>query len=247
MVKIETNNLTLFNSSGGQDGIRYPYQPTEVRFPELRRFSRDQEFGMDEEGLVIFRLTGQSIKSLKDQGESIIQSEWLEDYPNLGALPSMRSEVAIYLEQIYLPKSERKSLTEQMELVKSLNDRLSEKIPDVKVVIGQLPDYAELFFQLPPKLRLPREPSYPVEVRTTTPVMLSSRGEIYTVAGLRDYGADEGIEIVDGDPNYHLPNIVVVPIVIPSRMNEDRRRRIRSRPLFRLLRDGQLAPKPAQI
>ncbi len=85
-----------------------PLQTPEIQV-EAKRFTDEQKEALVKEGYVIYELTGQSIKSQKEQGRKF-WSTWHKDYSQFEALTSMHSEVAINPDQLFIPKSNNKTL-----------------------------------------------------------------------------------------------------------------------------------------
>ncbi len=113
---------------------------------EIKRFSNEQKEALKKEGYLNYALTGQSVKSLRDSGHKFC-SDWHKSLPDLEALGSMQSEVAINPDKLFLPKSNNKTLVQQEKMVEKFSQELEKKVPGVKAIIGQVPDYAELAFK----------------------------------------------------------------------------------------------------
>jgi len=112
---------------------------------EVKRFSPEARQTLEKEGYLIYQLTGQSIKSLRKAGRKF-WSTWHEDYPDLEALTSRQSEVAINPKQLFLPDSNRKTLAEQEAMVAEFSRELTQKVEGVEAIIGEVADYGELAF-----------------------------------------------------------------------------------------------------
>lgn len=122
-----------------------PASSTEKQL-EIKRFSAEQKEALEKQGYVIYGLTGQSIKTLRDNGRKF-WSTWHNELPDFEALGSMHSEVAINPNKLFLPKSNNKTLAQQEEMVGKFSKELGKKVvKGVKAVIGQAPDYVELAF-----------------------------------------------------------------------------------------------------
>jgi hypothetical protein len=113
---------------------------------EIERFSMEQKGALQKEGYFIYDLTGQSIKTLRDSGHRF-WSMWHNSLPDFEAISSMRSEVAINPNSLFLPESNNKNLDQQREMVKKYSAELGKKIQGVRTIIGDAPDYAELVFK----------------------------------------------------------------------------------------------------
>lgn len=112
---------------------------------EIKRFSQEQKEALEKEGYLVYGLTGQSIKTLRDEGRRF-WSLWNKELPDFEALGSMHSEVAINPNKPFLPKSNNKTLAQQEDMVGKFSEELGKKVKGVKAIIGQAPDYAELAF-----------------------------------------------------------------------------------------------------
>lgn len=121
-----------------------PLSTVEVR-GETKRFSPEVRKALEKEGHLIYTLTGQSIKSLREVGRKF-SSTWHKDYPDFEALTSRLSEVAINPNQLFLPDSNWKTLPEQEAIVAEFFHRLNQNVKEVEAIIGEAPDYVELAF-----------------------------------------------------------------------------------------------------
>lgn len=112
---------------------------------EVKRFSPEARQALEKKGYLIYQLTGQSIKSLREAGKSFC-STWHKDYPDFETLPSRHSEVAINPNQLFLPGSNWKTLPEQEVAVAGFSHRLNQNVKEAEAIIGEAPDYVELAF-----------------------------------------------------------------------------------------------------
>lgn len=112
---------------------------------EIKSFSKETKEALGKEGYVIHSLTGQSIKSLRDAGRKF-WSTWHNKYPDFEALGSIPSEVAVNPSNLFLPKSNNKTLAQQEEMVEKFSEEIGKKVQGVKAIIGEAPDYVELAF-----------------------------------------------------------------------------------------------------
>ncbi len=120
--------------------------PSGEALVEVKRFSLETRQALEKEGYLIYQLTGQSIKSLREAGRKF-WSAWHKDYPDFEALTSKLTEVAINPKTLFLPDSNRKTLKEQEKMVKEFSQNLSRKIKGAEAIIGETPDYVELAFR----------------------------------------------------------------------------------------------------
>lgn len=122
---------------------KYLVQEAE-RILKAKRFSREQREGLERQGYRIFLiLTGESIGDIG--AERNVMNKGSED--PLDTLSSICSEVAVDPDNLFLPDSNYKTLVQQEKMVEKFSQGLGEKIPGVKAVIGQLPDYVELIYR----------------------------------------------------------------------------------------------------
>lgn len=88
----------------------------------------------------LYELTGKSIRDLRHEGKVI--TEWPDqEFENL---PSRKSQVVPIL---YIPESLNRSTTDQIRNVSDYSEKFSIVVPDVKIIIGEVPDYVELALQ----------------------------------------------------------------------------------------------------
>lgn len=138
--------LHLFNALV-HSGILFELSEPTLRTPEaqieIKRFSPEAREALDAKGFKVYELTGQSIVSLKEQGEKF-WSTWHRDYPDFESLTSRHSEVAINPKKLFIPRSNNKTLEEQLGAVARYSNGL--QIKGVEAILGEVPDYTELAF-----------------------------------------------------------------------------------------------------
>jgi len=124
----------------------YNARPREIKeIPvEARKFSPEAREGLEKAGYVVYELTGQSIRSLREAGRRF-WTTWHQDFPEFEALNSSRSQVAVNPSQLFLPDSNRKTLKEQEAMVARFSKKLAKEIPGVQAIIGEAPDYVEYY------------------------------------------------------------------------------------------------------
>lgn len=180
---------------------------------EVLRFSQEARQGLEKEGYLIYKLGGQSIRSLKEQGKRF-DSTWHRDFPHFEALTSRVSEVAINPNQLFLPNSNRKTFKQQEEIVKGLFEELSRRIPSVEAIIGEVPDYLELAFNHLRETsgRLFGEEYKYGYTRTKTPT------EASLMAGVGNFDARLGLDIKRwGRDNGAANDLWITALVVPAR------------------------------
>lgn len=160
---------------------------------------------------MIYGLTGQSIKTLRDAGRKF-WSTWHNSLPDFEALGSMHSEVAINPNKLFLPKSNNKTLAQQEEMVGKFSEELGKKVRGVAAIIGQAPDYVELAFA---HLDVKKEYLFGAKdnynyARTKTPTGSSG------VADVGDFSADVGLDVRDWVAGSGGDGVHAAPLVVPA-------------------------------
>ncbi|HUS60337.1 MAG TPA: hypothetical protein VMX76_03090 [Nevskiaceae bacterium] len=178
---------------------------------EIKKFSFEQRAILEKRGYRIYFLTGQSIKSLQESGRKFC-STWHKDYPDFEALASIRIEVAINPNHLFLPRSNRKTLIEQEAMIEKFSKRLGRKIKGVKAIIGEVPDYVELvFLHFEATDECLFGPKYNYDyARTKTPTPLG--------AGVADVGyfVGDGLGVSCWEREGGLGNVWAAPLVVPA-------------------------------
>ncbi|OGE65321.1 hypothetical protein A3B49_00465 [Candidatus Daviesbacteria bacterium RIFCSPLOWO2_01_FULL_40_24] len=111
----------------------------DMNHPQLRnhmlrdRYAGYRSINVTEDWRAIFKI--HLAEGRKIEPETLIQ-EYMAD------LPSRRSEVA--LESSWLRRSDNRSLYEQQTLVRDYQRQLQKRIPDVRAILCEAPDYIEL-------------------------------------------------------------------------------------------------------
>lgn len=177
---------------------------------EIKRFSKEAREVLEKQGYVIYGLTGQSLKTLRDSGRKF-WSTWHKELPDFEALGSMHSEVAINPNNPFLPKSNNKILAQQEEMVEKFSQELGKKVPGIKAIIGQAPDYEELAFV---HLDATREYLFGAKdnydyARTKTPTSHSH------VASVGHFLADHGLRVSHWRDAFGHDHVPAAPLVVP--------------------------------
>ena len=114
---------------------------------EYRRFSLAQKELLKQEGGFIIPSNGETINDLKKRRKKFWTKQQ-EDFPLLKTFPSLRSEIAIFPDRFYLPKSNNKTFREQEAMVVQFEQELKEQydLEKVKAVLGNTPTHAFIAF-----------------------------------------------------------------------------------------------------
>lgn len=177
---------------------------------EIKRFTQEQREALEKEGFVIYGLTGQSIKTLRESGRKF-WSNWHNALPDFEALGSMHSEVAINPSKLFLPRSNDKTLAQQEEMVSKFSQDIGKKVQGVKAIIGGVPDYAELAFV---HLDATQEYLFGAKynynyARTKTPTSSSD------VAHVGNFDRDDGLVADDWRRDVGDGGVHAAPLVVP--------------------------------
>lgn len=121
--------------------------PSEIKESPIQvdRFSEEALEALEFNGYRVYELTGQSVASLRKRGKKFHTTQLFEQSPSLITLTSRNSEIAIKPSRLFLPKSAR-FFEDQVRMVDKYSKEVSKKMPGVKAVIGELPDYIELAY-----------------------------------------------------------------------------------------------------
>lgn len=208
--------------------------PSTEAFVEIKSFSPEAQEALEKKGYVIYPLTGQLFKSLRESEFWASINEYYN--PEIEDLTSMRSEVAINPDQLFLPESNRKTFAQQKKMVEKFSRELGREIESVKATIGNLPDYVELaFLHLTAADERLFGPKYNYDfVRTETPAASFDAVQVgnlnfyrrfvyYLEFGLPRYQVvnvggfnKNGLHIGHGDCLRGNDRIWVAPLVVPA-------------------------------
>ena len=108
----------------------------------ITRFSSEQRIELEKRGFQIFELRGESVASLKMNGVGF-WSNWHNGL-EIENERCKASEVAINVDDLFLPGSGGLTLQGQQEMTKKYSQSLSQIIPGVKAIIGTALDYLDL-------------------------------------------------------------------------------------------------------
>lgn len=114
---------------------------------DIVRFAPETSRSLIDMGYAIYPLGRKSLRWHRNAGYPVRSSLYL-DFPALEELQSRSSEVAINPSRLFLPVSNRRTLEQQSEMVKSFSQELSSRwnIAGARAIIGTMPDYVELTF-----------------------------------------------------------------------------------------------------
>lgn len=101
------------------------------------------------EGLdIIYRLSGKTIRELRDEGNPF-WSTWHLGDEGIEELRSKTTLVAVNSERLFLPNSDGKTLSEQLDLLNTYSLGLQSRSGGLmSAIIGEAADYAELTYGL---------------------------------------------------------------------------------------------------
>ncbi len=176
----------------------------------IATFSKEQKSKLSRLGYEYFYpLTGQSIASLRDAGNSF-WSTWHKGdaFENT---PSMRTEVAILPRILFLKNSNNKTLSQQLGMISRFSTELAKAVPGVAAKMGGAADYAELAFaheKATGDKLFGSKFNYDY-ARTTT----ETSGSVVALVG--DFGGF-GLNVDDWDRGSSSGNVWAVPLVVPA-------------------------------
>ncbi len=138
--------MAFYEREQRQSGNHEAGPQASEREKSVNRFSKESREALADRGFVIVELTGQSIKTLREQGKSFTanwhKGHWIEDKP------SELIEVAYHPdpEQFILRDSNHTTRLEQEKMVADHSKELGREIPGVEAAIDIAPNYVELAF-----------------------------------------------------------------------------------------------------
>ena len=188
--------------------------PKETVSTEVKRFSPETRLALMNEGYVVYTLSGQSIRSLRESGRPFF-STWHRDsqYEGFETRGSMRSEIAVDPHVLIIPGSNNKTISQQERMIAEFAVELRRKIEGVDAIMGEVADYAELAFA---HLDATGERFFGMKydfkyVRTKTPTTDSK------AATIGAFIADLGLELISADPSANnFSELFATPMVIPE-------------------------------
>lgn len=195
-------------------GLREQYGDVAIppeKLPKVKLFSDKQREDLKKEGFLIPYLGGQSVMDLRILGEEF-HSFWHKFQPELESVKSIRGEVAINIGSPLLQNSNNKTLSEQEIMVEEFSQKIGAKIPGVKAIIGQVPDYVLIMLQIyeDRKKMLDIET---INIRTRTPTYNNDLAYVCNLMDLKGRGVIWlGHSPADGRNDY----VGVIPLVVPA-------------------------------
>lgn len=204
--------LKAVKLDGFQD-VATPKTSKETAPAEVKRFTDEAREKLTREGHLIYTIGGQSIATMRDAGRPF-WSTWHKDYPEIEALTSTYSEIAINPDPVkfFIPRSNNERLDRQLEMVDDYSNKLSKKVKGVQAVLGQMPDYADLAFSHldATKDRLFGEKYDYRYTRTQTPTVGTS------VACVGGFIADDGLSVGNWAHDVGNSGVFASPLVVPK-------------------------------
>ena len=178
---------------------------------EPRSFSDEARELLTREGYRIYKLTGQSIRNFRE-AHLKFWSNWHHDSPDFEALTSMHSEVAINPDVLFIPRSNNKTLDEQLKLIAKSSNELAKKIEGIEAIMGEAPDYIDLVFK---HLEVTGDRLFGEKygynyARTQTPTALSS------VALVGSFYDNRGLDVSGWGRDARRNSVYACPLVVPK-------------------------------
>jgi hypothetical protein len=176
----------------------------------IATFSAEQRSGLERLGYnFIYPLIGQSIADLRDAGNSF-WSSWHKGYAFENG-PSMRTEVALNRQALFLPDSNRKTLSEQLAIISQFSAEIERRVPGVIAKMGEASDYLRLAFAHNNSTgnRLFGPDDNFDYARTTTPT-----GGFYVA--MVGYFLDRGLDVRDLHQDDGYGHVWAVPLIVPE-------------------------------
>lgn len=177
---------------------------------EIKRFTLEARSALETDGYVICELVGDSIQDHLEKRRPF-WSTWFKD-SKFATQSSIQSEVAINLKILFLPKSNKKTLTQQERMVKNFSEKLSKKIKGVCAIIGEAADYVGVVFAHFDSTgeRLFGEEYNYNYARTKTPTVGSG------VVRVGYFYAAHGLHVDDWSSDGGRFRVWAVPLVVPK-------------------------------
>ena len=184
--------------------------PEKFLVNETKRFLPEQREVLEKGGYTVYELTGKSISDLREAGDDF-WTTWPQKYPEFELQRSMRSEVAVNPNQLFLLGSNNKTFAEQESMVAKFSRDISVKIPGVKAIIGEAPDYVELVFLSLPEHHLfgPDDDGDCRYTKTQTRV----GSDLAYVGG---FYFSNGLSIGCSSSGHCRDNLFIVPLIVPE-------------------------------
>ena len=185
-----------------------------IATPKREAFAPQEREALTKEGLVIVRLTGQSIADQKSQGRPF----WYitDGGKRFLNVPSRTTEVAFNPNpsEFFIPRSNNSTLKQQLEMTQEHSYKLQRRlgIKTIEEIMGEAPDYTETAFSY---LETSGERLFGVNygynyTRTQTPTVDSR------VAGVGDFYAVDGLRVHGWYRGYGFSYVFAAPLVVPK-------------------------------
>lgn len=182
----------------------------------IKRFSREAREALKRQEFIILDLTGKSIQTLGSVGRKFLLTSFKAN-PDFETLVSMRSQVAINPNSLFLPESNNKTLLQQEAMIAAFSVELGQTVPDVKAIIGEISDYTDLVFAYSDATTAQGSPDYLFgekygHNRARTKTRISNAGAV----DIGEFSINNGLEIDCWDAVNGHENLFVAPIIIPA-------------------------------
>lgn len=171
-------------------------------------FTTDQKKELKKHGYLVYKLSGQTIKTLRKDGLKF-WTDWHEGEP-IDDVASMECEVAFNPDKLFLKDSESKTFDEHKALVEALKPI----IKGTKNIIGNVADYLELTHLHFKKTGLGLFGTKYNYNYTRTITEVGSR-----VADVGYFDGHDGIDVNARLPQVGLPGLRVAPLVCLDSFN----------------------------
>ena len=183
------------------------------RFGAIKRFSPEVRDELECADYIIYPLIGESIMSMK-RSKNKFFTKWHARDPRTERITSCMSEVAIKSdpEEFFLTHSIKRPPAEQQAMIELYSFSIAREIPGVKVIMGNVADYAELAFT---HFKQTEEYLFGKDyghgfTRTVTPV------GYHNVASVGEFCPSGGLYIGRAHAKGPQEGVGVVPLILPA-------------------------------
>jgi len=179
----------------------------------IKRFSKESRVALETGGFRIYELTGRTTATIPALGGKI-NPMWAGEWPQIKEVESRKSEVAIIWGNPFLSDTENEDIYEQKKRLTKFNRLLRQTTPNVKAILGNALDYAELAARSAELL-------FDGRTRTTTllpwgPGPYGSGNYIVTVGQCKDPHVGREVIFLDLSHGEPQPYVHIAPLIVPK-------------------------------
>ena len=178
-------------------------------------FTPEQRHALERKGYFIYRLTGQSITTLRDAGHPFWSNLSGSTRFKIETISSLHTEVAINPQRLFLPNSNKRTMDVQLAMVAEFSEEIGREVHGTVAILGNDSDYAEVVFaHFTHTRQLLFEAKDAFDISNYTRTTTRIGGPSFVIVGGLD--KNHGLFVSRMDCDEGRGNVWAAPLVVPA-------------------------------